>query len=248
MPKRSPNFEPRIDRTPLNLQRLVRLIFSDAFPPGSRLVERDLAQRLGVSRVPVREGLQKLFSKAIIIRDRADYGLRLRDYTPAEVTNLHEYREAIEVAAVRAACHSRSTTDLVQLDLICDEMVRAAPEAPSPRWIELDWKFHHTIVEASQNERFINDFDLLMIECNYVFYQMPEQLMPSGSREHPLFSALVHGVIDAHRGIVRLLETRDTSAVIEAMRLHLSGLSNRVHRDYVKNQLKSQIFQTRAST
>jgi DNA-binding GntR family transcriptional regulator len=240
MPKRRRVFEPKIDRTPPNLQKLVRLIFSEAYLPGDRLVERDLAAKLDLSRIPVREGLQKLVSKGILLKDEINRGLRLRDYSANEVTHLHEYREAVELAAARAACHNRSATDLVQLDLTCDEMDREAPNAPSPRWLELDWQFHQTIVEASGNERFINDFDLLMIECNYVFYRLPETAIRAKSSENPLLSTLVHGVVDAHRQIVRLIETRDTNGVVDAMRLHLAGLSNRVHRDVVKSQLAKE--------
>ena len=185
----------------------------------------------------MREGLQKLVSKGILLKDEVNRGLRLRDYSPAEVTHLHEYREAIELAAARAACHNRSATDLVQLELLCDEMDQEAPNAPSPRWLELDWQFHQTLVEASGNERFINDFDLLMAECNYVFYRLPDTKIPAKSSENPLLSTLVHGVVDAHRQIGRLIGVRDTNGAVEAMRLHLAGLSNRVHRDLVKSQL-----------
>jgi DNA-binding GntR family transcriptional regulator len=240
MPKRRRLFEPKIDRTPPNLQKLVRLIFSEAYLPGDRLIERDLAARLALSRIPVREGLQKLVSKGILLKDNINRGLRLRDYGPAEVTHLHEYREAIELAAARAACHNRSATDLVQLEVICDDMEGEAPNAPSPRWLELDWQFHQTIVEASGNERFVNDFDLLMIECNYVFYRLPDTRIPATSRDHPLLATLVHGVVEAHRQIVKLIAARDTNGVVEAMRLHLAGLSNRVHRDVVKSQLAKE--------
>lgn len=237
MPKRPRFFEPKIDRTPPNLQKLVRLIFSEDYLPGDRLIERELAAKVRLSRIPVREGLQKLASKGILLKDTVNRGLRLRDYNPLEIMNLHEYREAIELAAARAACHNRSSTTLVQLDLICDDMSREASNAPSPRWLELDWQFHQTIVEASGNERFINDFDLLMIECNYVFYRLPDTMIPAKSRENPLLSTLVHGVVDAHREIGKLLEARDTNGIVEAMRLHLAGLSNRVHRDFVKSEL-----------
>jgi DNA-binding GntR family transcriptional regulator len=237
MPKRARTFEPKIDRTPPNLQKLVRLVFSEAYLPGDRLVERDLAKKLDLSRIPVREGLQKLVSKGILLKDKVHRGLRLRDYSPGEVTHLHEYREAIELAAARAACHNRSATDLVQLELICDAMEAEAPNAPSSRWLELDWQFHQTLVEASRNERFINDFDLLMIECNYVFYRLPDTMIPAKSRDNPLLATLVHGVVEAHREIGRLVAARDTNGVVEAMRLHLAGLSNRVHRDLVKSQL-----------
>ena len=67
MPKRRRIFEPTIDRTPPNLQKLVRLIFSEEFLPGERLVERDLAARLRLSRIPVREVLQKVVSKCILL-------------------------------------------------------------------------------------------------------------------------------------------------------------------------------------
>jgi DNA-binding GntR family transcriptional regulator len=72
MPKRRRVFEPKIDRTPPNLQKLVRLIFSEAYLPGDRLVERDLAAKLELSRVPVREGLQKLVSKGIFAARRGE--------------------------------------------------------------------------------------------------------------------------------------------------------------------------------
>jgi len=123
---------------------------------------------------------------------------------------------------------------------VCDEMDAEAPNAPSPRWLELDWQFHQIIVEASGNERFINDFDLLMIECNYVFYRLPDTMIPAKSSENPLLSTLVHGVVDAHRQIGKLIGARDTNGVVESMRLHLAGLSNRVHRDLVKTQLAKE--------
>jgi DNA-binding FadR family transcriptional regulator len=147
--------------------------------------------------------------------------------------------------AHRVEPQHRTATQLVQLDWICDQMEYEAPNAPSPRWLELDWQFHQTVVEISGNERFINDFDLLMIECNYVFYRLPDTMIPATSKDDPLLATLVHGVVDAHREIGRLLEMRDTNGVVEAMRLHLAGLSNRVHRDLVKNQLLKQTAATR---
>jgi hypothetical protein len=50
----------------------------------------------------------------------------------------------------------------------------------------------------------------------------------------------VHGVVDAHRQIGKLIGVRDTNGVVEAMRLHLAGLSNRVHRDLVMSQLAKE--------
>ena len=76
-----------------------------------------------------------------------------------------------------------------------------------------------------------------MLECNYVFYRLPDTKIPATSRDNPLLAMLVHGVVDAHRQIAKLIAERDTNGVVDAMRLHLAGLSNRVHRDVVKSQL-----------
>lgn len=240
MPDQPIIFEPRIDHASPHLQRLVRLIFSDEFSPGSRLVERNLSKSLGVSRVPVREGLQKLASKGLILKDGPHGGLRLRDYTPKEVSNLHEYREAIELAATRSAAQNRTKTDLVQLEVICDEMEAEAVHAPSARWLGLDWQFHQTLVGASTNERFIDAFDLLMIEYNYVFFRLPARLSPNRNKENPEHASHIKDVINAHRQVIALLKARDTEAVVAAMRLHLAGLSEKVHREVVKTQLMKE--------
>jgi DNA-binding FadR family transcriptional regulator len=71
-----------------------------------------------------------------------------------------------------------------------------------------------------------------------VFYRLPDTIIPAKSRDHPLLATMVHGVVDAHREIARLIGARDTNGALEAMRLHLAGLSNRVHRDVVKSHLE----------
>jgi len=73
-----------------------------------------------------------------------------------------------------------------------------------------------------------------------VFYRLPDTMIPAASRDNPLLATLVHGVVDAHRAIAKLMAARDTNGVVEAMRLHLAGLSNRVHRDLVKSQLAKE--------
>lgn len=70
--------------------------------PDARLVERNLASELGVSRVPVREALRDLVSEGYAI-DRATRGIAVRNYPANEVEELFEIRGALEAVLVRHA-------------------------------------------------------------------------------------------------------------------------------------------------
>jgi DNA-binding GntR family transcriptional regulator len=77
-------------------------IIDGTLSPGSRLVERNLAAELGVSRVPVREALRDLVAEGYAI-DRATRGIEVRGYPAAEVDELFEIRGALEALLLRHA-------------------------------------------------------------------------------------------------------------------------------------------------
>ncbi len=78
------------------------LIVDGELPAGSRLVERSLAERLGVSRVPVREALRGLAAEGFAV-ERDTGGFVVRGYPPAEVAELFEIRGALESILLRRA-------------------------------------------------------------------------------------------------------------------------------------------------
>ncbi|MBC2593474.1 GntR family transcriptional regulator [Ruficoccus amylovorans] len=222
-----------------HLNRLVRLVFSEKYLPGDRLVERDLAAQLNLSRIPIREGLLMLAAKGLILKDDSSRGMRLRDYTPTEVLHLYEYREAIELAAIHAACQHRTQTQLVELELLCDELDAGAEHLDTTRRLELEWSFHQSIVLASGNARFISDFALLMVECNYVFYHLHSDGRNTDENANLSLSTHVHAVAKEHRDIVRMIGERDSASASTAMRAHLSSLSSRIHRILVKRPFRA---------
>jgi DNA-binding GntR family transcriptional regulator len=96
----------RLDPPPLLHHRvhaqLEALIISRSIPPGSRIVESDLAERLGVSRGPVREALQVLARDGFIdLRPRQ--GAFVHVPTVQEITDFFEVRRALEVESAKLA-------------------------------------------------------------------------------------------------------------------------------------------------
>ena len=116
--------------------------------PGDRLREEDVAERLNVSRTPVREAFGRLMAKGFV-EPAGARGLVIRQMEPAEVVELYALREILEGAAARLAALQASPSevdDLVDLE----EELEAHAEDPS-QMARLNRLFHDAIVRAAHN-------------------------------------------------------------------------------------------------
>ena len=91
--------------------RLRELIITDVLRAGQKLVDRDLAERLGVSRTPVREALGRLAMMGLV-EARSRQGYYVREYSAKEVTDLYEIRKVLEVYAARLAARNAQPSHL----------------------------------------------------------------------------------------------------------------------------------------
>ena len=155
---------------------IMRRVFSGDVAPGARLVERNLAGELGVSRIPVREALAKMVARGILISGRKHQGVRMRRYSPAEIQQLYEFREILESGAFKAAARSATESDLARIEAICDRMEANGADMDKYDWsvaADLDRKFHEAMAEAGHNERLVQSVRALLTECYYLFYILP---------------------------------------------------------------------------
>lgn len=124
-------------------------IFDFRLLPGDRFTESQVAERLGVSRTPVREALYRLEREGyLFVHFRNGWSVRPFDFVMFE--NLYELRMILETAAVRKLCDQ---TDLARVEVLRDiwlvpsEQRTADPLAAA----ELDEAFHTTLVDAADN-------------------------------------------------------------------------------------------------
>lgn len=134
-------------------QRLILEIQSGTLGPGDRLTETDLADRLGISRTPVREAIRALEADGLVVHVPR-VGASIRRLTYPEVTELYEMRTVLEGTAARLAARTASDVELAELQAISDEM--ALVPAQAPRLYALNRQFHRTLLDAARN-RFLLD-------------------------------------------------------------------------------------------
>jgi len=156
-------------------EQIVRSVFSGDRIPGSKVVEQDLADELGVSRIPVRESLGRMLGQGLLVGDGAGRGVRMRDYTFEEVCQLYEARGAIEAGVARAAARTARDADIARLNLICEQAEAEIGNYGSQRWAELDHAFHAALADASHNDRLADMLQQLLTECHYIFYLHPSR-------------------------------------------------------------------------
>lgn len=135
------------------------------FKPGERVNEVELAARLGVSRTPVREALNRL-SRDGFMNFVPNRGFYARDITPEGVQELYELRAAIERAAFRLACERGTDAEIAQIIAIwqTNSALGNGDADPEPDWgkvAEADEAFHLGIVKLAKNERMLHALEMV---------------------------------------------------------------------------------------
>ena len=121
--------------------------------PGERIVEMSLAERLGVSRVPIREGLKVLHAQGIL-SGGSHRGYRVADFGPDTAGKVIETRLMIETFLLRdaVAVWREGREDPGELDAAIRQMEIAAISRDSLASLVADLDFHRTIRTAAHNE------------------------------------------------------------------------------------------------
>ena len=116
---------------------------------GSRLAEIALAKRLGVSRTPVREAVQRLAQDGLV-EIEANKGAKVRAVNALEVEHVYAVREVLDGLAARQAA-SHATAEDIRLMKHALEKLEACPANAYNDQIQADLEFHNAIAQASQN-------------------------------------------------------------------------------------------------
>ncbi|MFC8511295.1 GntR family transcriptional regulator [Streptomyces sp. NPDC057411] len=170
-------------------------IITGRLKPGDRLVEREVAEDFGVSRVPVREAIRILIGEGFL-QTVSQRRIVVREMTRQDVDNLFDMREALEVLAVRRASERATLTELDALARLLAR-ARAATDSGGPEELSrANAAFHAHIVRMSRNDLLVTALESLEGRLRWLFQQIdePESLW----EEHRLlYEAIAAGDADA---------------------------------------------------
>jgi DNA-binding GntR family transcriptional regulator len=132
------------------LSSLRQEIIAGRLLPGDRLVERELAERFGVSRVPVREAIRALVAEGFVHFETPRRTV-VRRLTPNDVKELFELREALEVYAAGLAAARATPQDLAEVEELLDQAAGATEAGDAETITDVNSRLHDRIVAMARN-------------------------------------------------------------------------------------------------
>ncbi|MBB4918908.1 GntR family transcriptional regulator [Streptosporangium saharense] len=141
------DYKPLRDRV---RDELRQRIIDDVYPPGTRLVETEIAAQLGVSRLPVRESIRALESEGFV-RTIPRRGAVVAELSEQDVEELFDVREALEVLASQQAATRATKAELRRVRGILDRARKALDSGDRVALGEANEAFHDEILKLSHN-------------------------------------------------------------------------------------------------
>jgi DNA-binding GntR family transcriptional regulator len=206
------------------------LILTGEYGPDERLIEVQLAERLGVSRTPVRQALTKLEAEGLV-EIAPNRGATVCSFSIEDVWDIYDLRAVLEGHAARRAAGRIEKGELERLRELAGEM-EGLPgrfddhEEEIRTLVALNREFHGTMVQASRNkrlERLINRTVEIPLMLKAFFWYTPHERTISNYYHRQILESLEKGDADRAEIMMRehVYEGRDF--VIVALKEDMNG-------------------------
>ena len=196
---------------------LRELIMSNAYKQGQQLRQDDLAKRLGVSHIPVREAFQLLEAEGLITTIPYK-GAVVTRLSASEIEEYFDIRATLEVDLLRRALGKIGPPAIAR----AREIVAKMDKAPPQRWGEYNWSLHETLYEPAG--RPITLGFIRRIHDNLDRYVRIQLSLAEGNRQR------AH---QEHIHLIDLCEAADRAKALKLLSMHINGV-----RDDLLDHLK----------
>jgi DNA-binding GntR family transcriptional regulator len=129
-------------------------ILDGTLPPGTRLIETEIAGQLQISRGPVREALATLRAEGLV-RDEAKRGVSVAALSDVDIRQIYEVRAALESGAARLVIRDGGESAVGALEAALQTMRDTASSGDRLAFVEADLALHEQLCRASRNDRLL---------------------------------------------------------------------------------------------
>lgn len=197
-------------------------ILTGKLVPGERLMENQLAEKLGVSRTPIREALRMLELENLVeLVPRK--GAQVLEMTEKDIVDALEVREVLESLATTQACLKMTDIDLAHLKELEQEFETLLSGNDLEAIVDVDEKFHDVIFASTQNDKLVHIFNNLRIQLYR--YRMAHVKLESSRSV----------LIEHHRNIISAIENRQPDIGAKAAKDHIH-----YHVNFIVNSISKR--------
>jgi GntR family transcriptional regulator of gluconate operon len=192
-----------------------RAIIVGEIAPGTRLDEQWLADKFGVSRIPVREAFP-LLARSGLVRLEPRRGAFVVGITNDDIHDIYEFRRVIEAYAIRRVAETIDAEGLAQLRMLA-ERVEGAMRANQPEQLaENDLEFHRQLVTMARSKRLLSAWEM-NAELIAVFLSVNASTFRDISLSYDPIAE------QRHTQLISLIEQHQVDAAEKIMKDHLHG-------------------------
>lgn len=191
-------------------------ILSLDLKPGEMVLEDNLSNMLGISRTPIREALKKLIYEGLVTITPGK-GTHVTELTVEDFLNICPIRNTLELLSVRMSAENRTEKNIeILYDLLEEQKILMKQSTLNQRrYLEIDRKFHMTIVSSTKNDILVKY--LLQINEYYNRYLFFTR-----------FESRAENVVIEHSEIIDAIKSRDKEKAERLMEYHLNGVSESI--------------------
>ena len=189
---------------------LRKAILTGQLKPGERLMEVHLANKLGVSRTPIREAIRKLELEGLVIMIPRR-GAEVAQITEKSLKDVLEVRRALDVLCIELACERITEEEIEELQMACAEFEQATKGKDTSVIAKADVKLHDIIVRATGNQRLqqlVNNLAEQMYRYRFVYIKDDSQHTK---------------LIAEHKEILESILERNKERAASAARIHIDN-------------------------
>ncbi len=213
--------------------RLRDMILSNVLQAGQKLVDRDLAEQLGVSRTPVRESLGRLAMMGLV-EARTRRGYYVREFSAEQISDLYEFRKMLEVHAAKLAAQNAQPSHLREFDriLVASEKLTSDPTNHANA-VKLDLEIHELIARASGNASLHQAIQNLLdkVMC---FIWVDDVTVDM------ITLAAAHG---EHQALIHMIKAKDADGAAERIGSHIDSAQERLAKVFkARDELRSAVL------
>lgn len=190
-------------------------ILTGQIQPGERLMEIQLAEKLGVSRTPVREAIRKLEIEGLAVMVPRK-GAEVAKITEKQLRDVLEVRKSLEELAVQLACKRISKETVEELEQAHKEVQTKAYKKDLTAMVAADVHFHEIIYRAADNERLLQILNNLRQQ---MFRYRLEYLKDTDNHEV---------IVKEHAAILEAVQSLDVVKATKAIGQHIINQENGV--------------------